>query len=310
MIDFLSVGINRFRKFGFPFQFKIYSRDEITNAIQKYNGIADCFLSISEHQEIDGLIRTFPLFYLMDFDLTNSYSLLDIETEVAVALNWLEDNNLNYQLDFSGRGYHILIELSQRKRIHNIHFRNFYYYITNHLDLKTLDPMCSEIMRIKRIPETVNLKSNKLCTTLLKHEGDPLDIFDFIENVKYKNNEFEYEVKDYSCSTGESKFIFPFNTDFKMPCIFEAINKADVNHVIRWFWVKILQRKGYSFKEILDEAKQMGWDDFDEAKTSYQIDYTMQHSYTIRCRKKKNNDDKYGICVDDCPFRKNIKKRK
>ena len=299
MIDFLSVGFNRFRKFGYPLQFKIYSRDEITNAIQKYNGIADCFLSISEHQEINGLIRTFPLFYLMDFDLTNSYSLLDIETEVAVALNWLEDNNLNYQLDFSGRGYHILIELSQRKRIHNIHFRNFYYYIINHLDLKTLDPMCSEIMRIKRIPETVNLKSNKLCTTLLKHEGDPLDIFDFIENVKYKNNEFEYEVKDYSCSTGESKFVFPFDTGYA-PCIFDEVKNAHVEHFVRWRFVKLLQYQGYSAKEIFDECKKCGWEDFEPSYTERQILFTLPRSYTLRCNKQ--------ICIDDkCPLRKHLK---
>ena len=307
MIDFLSVGIGRFRKFGFPFQFKTSSRREIENAIQKYNGIADCYLSISEHQEIDGYVYTFPLFYLMDFDVTTSSNLSDVENEVAISLNWLEDNNLNYQLDFSGRGYHILIELSQKEKISNMDFRNFYQYIINRLNLKTLDPMCSEIMRIKRLPETINMKSGKLCCTLLRHNGGVLNLFTYIEDTEYKNNESYYEVKDYECSTGESKFIFPFDTNFKMPCIYDAINKADVNHVVRWFWVLLQQRKGKSFKEIFEETKLMGWEDWNAEKTSYQISYTMQNNYLLRCRSRRDEDDKYGICTDECPLRKNIK---
>lgn len=303
MLDFLTCRLDRHRNFGIPNQFPTKSRGEIIQNIEKYNNQKDCFISLCEY---DNYGNIFPLFFLCDLDSHDENQDL-VNSDTAKILNWCEKNNITYICDESGhKGIHVLMELNQKHKYYNNHFRAFYYYLLNELDLKTIDSCCCETRRLCRVSETIHPISGKLCCTLLKKEANPLNLFDYIENIEYKNNDSEYECKGYTCSIGESKFIFPFNTDFKMPCIFKAINKADVNHVIRWFWVKILQRKGYSSKEIYDEAKGMGWDDFDEGKTSYQIEYTMQNSYTLRCRKKIDENDKYGICVDVCPFRKKI----
>lgn len=296
MIDFLSVGIGKIRYFGNPFQVPIKSKDELIAKIIENNNHRDCFVSLCEVDK-DGNI--FSLFFLVDLDSKDGNQDL-VNSDAAKILNWCEKNNVTYICDESGhKGIHVLMELNQTHRYHNNHFKDFYYYLLNELKLKTIDSCCCEVRRLCRIPETIHPISKKLCCTLLKYEGEPLNLFDFIENVKYKNNEFEYEVKDYSCSTGESKFIFPFDTDFKMPCIFEELKQGETSHKSRWMWVKLMQFKGYSFKEIFDLAKKFNWNDFSSDITSYQISYTLSNNYTIKCSK--------DICKNECKLRKNLK---
>lgn len=292
MLDFLTCRIDRHRNLGIPNQFPVKNKNEIIENIQKYNNQKDVFLSICEYDDYGNI---FPLFFFIDLDSHDDNQDL-VNEDASKILNWVEENNLTFILDESGhKGLHFLLELNQDFKYYNNHFRAFYYYLLNLLDLKTIDSSCCEVRRLCRVPETIHPISGKLCCTLLKYEGDSFNLFDYIED-----NSSKYEVKDYSCSIGESKFIFPFDCGFA-PCIFDEVKKSDVEHYVRWRFVKLLQYQGYSAKEIFDECKTCDWNDFVPSFTEYQIFYTMRNSYNLRCNKQ--------ICIGSkCPLRKNIKK--
>ena len=297
MLDFLTCRLDRHRNFGYPNQYAVRNRNEIVESIEKYNNWKSCFLSICE---IDNSNNVYPLWFFIDLDSHDENQDL-VNSDTAKILNWCEENSITYICDESGhKGIHVLMELNQEFRYHNNHFRAFYYYLLNELDLKTIDSCCCETRRLCRVPETIHPISGKLCCTLFKKEANPLNLFDFIDNVEFKNNESEYECKDYSCSLGESKFIFPFDAGYA-PCIFDEVKNADVEHYVRWRFVKLLQYQGYSAKEIFEECKKCGWSDFEPLYTESQILFTLPRSYTLRCNKQ--------ICIDErCPLRKNIKK--
>lgn len=298
MIDFLSIGIGKTRNFGNPFQVSVKSKDELISKITQYNGNRDCFVSICEY---DSFQNVYPLWFLVDLDSKDGNQDL-VNSDAAKILNWCEENDITYICDESGhKGIHILIELNQDHRWYNNHFREFYFYLLNKLDLQTIDSCCCEVRRLCRIPETIHTISGKLCCTLLKYEGDPLNLFDYIDNVEYKTNGCEYEVKDYCYSMGESHFVFPFDVGYA-PCIFDEVKNADVEHYVRWRFVKLLQYQGYSFKEIFDECKKCGWSDFSPGITSYQIQYTMSHNYVLKCTRE--------ICTNKCVLRKNMNTNK
>ena len=296
MLDFLTCRIDRQRNFGIPNQFPCKSRNEIIDNLCKYNNQKDCFISICEY---DNYGNIFPLFFLVDLDSKDGNQDL-VNNDTAKILTWCEEHNIAYICDESGhKGIHVLMELDQNHRWYNNHFRAFYYFLLNELDLKTIDSCCCEVRRLCRIPETIHPISGNLCCTLLTHEGNQLNLFDYIENIEYKNSESDYEVKDYKCSIGESKFIFPFDVGYA-PCIFDEVKNVDVEHYVRWRFVKLLQYQGYSAKEIFEECRKCGWSDFKPSYTERQIFFTLPRSYTLRCNKQ--------ICIDRCPFRKNIKK--
>lgn len=296
MIDFLTCRIDRHRNYGIPNQFPVKNREEIIQNIQKYNNQKDCFISICEY---DTSQNVFPLWFLCDLDSKNDNQDL-VNDDTSKILNWCEEHNITYICDESGhKGIHVLMELDQNYRWYNNHFRDFYFYLLQTLDLKTIDSCCCEVRRLCRIPETIHPISGKLCCTLLKREGNSLNLFDYIENVEYKNDDGEYKSRDYSCSVGESAFIFPFDVGYS-PCIFDEVKNADVEHYVRWRFVKLLQYQGYSAKEIFDECKKCGWEDFSPQLTKSQIFFTLPRAYTLRCNKQ--------ICIGDkCPLRKHHK---
>lgn len=299
MLDFLTCRLDRYRSFGIPNQFPVKNRDEIINNIQRYNNQKDVFLSICEY---DAFGNIFPLWFFIDLDSIDRNQDL-VNEDASKILNWIEKNDLTFMMDESGhKGLHFLLELNPDYRYYNNQFRAFYFFLLNNLDLKTIDSTCCETKRLCRVPETINMKSGKLCCTLIEQEGKSLNIFDYIDNDDDEFDKCDYEVKNYSYSRGESKLVFPFDVMFA-PCIFDEVRNVEVEHYIRWRFVKLLQFQGYSVKEIFDECKSCGWGDFSPSLTESQIQFTLPRSYTLKCNKQ--------ICLNDsCPLRKHAKKEK
>jgi len=285
MRDFLSFTKYRYRYFGNPNQFKVRNKDELIEAIENNNGYRDCFLSIAE---FDDAGNTFPIWFFIDLDGEDKL----VNEDAAKVLNFLEEEQLNYTCDISGfKGIHILIELDPFISVSNRAFKRFGRYLQSKLKLKTIDTHCFDIRRLKRIPGTVNPKSGKLCLTFLKQEGKLLNIYDYLSSDK--------EDVDGCIINNLSKDVvrFPFNiSSFNPPCIFKRVKQAEVDHKIRWMYVKILQERGLNFNEIYNACKSCGWSDFDSCITAYQIKYTMERNYLIRCKE--------DICLPSCPLRK------
>jgi len=299
-LDFLRVSKESYRRFGTPVQFKVYSEGEILSLIERFGRTHNCYLSIAEHDKSG---NTIPLFYPMDFDGTD---LNLVEEECRRVLNWLDAVNLAYIFNFSGfKGYHILLPLTNTILFDNQDFRFFYFYIKELFKLKYLDSHCAEVKRIIRIPNTINLKSNLLCRTIKIKHGNKLNIFDYQserENLDRQETRKYALGEDFSGSPSldsSNHYDYPFPYD--APCIFSRINKEEVEHNVRWIWVKILQGLGYSARDIFEFACQLKWSDFEPNKTIYQIEYTMQKPVWLSCKLIKN----LGLCIDRCKYRGN-----
>ena len=288
MIPFLSVGIGRFRRFGTPIQFKVSNRKEIFKAIERYNGIRDCFISISEYQQVKNREITIPLFFPCDLDGAPGEQDL-VNEDAAKILSWCRDNRISYQLNESGRkGLHVLIPLNLSTIATSVHFKRFYQFLKTTLELKTIDPVCAETKRLIRIPNTWNVKAGRMCTPLEEFSKDDLVITDFV-SVKAKAVDFGLQYMP-----GIRKCPNPFLSFH--PCIDKLICKDDVDHKVRWTWVKLCQYHGMSSKEIFNAASRMGWSDFDPEITKYQIEYTLRSDYRVDC------DIDY--CMKECPMRR------
>lgn len=294
MEDFFYISPNRWRSFGIPQQFKVYNRKDILDNIQKYNTYKDCYLSISEHEQIGLVTLTIPLFLAMDFDASNSYTITDAYIDALKVRRWLIDNDISYMFNFSGaKGWHIIVPLHRVIIANNSQFKAFYNFIKNKLDLPTLDPKVFEVQRIIRIPTTINMKSGKECCTIEIREGRKLNLFEYSDNENsFSNTGIE------SSNKNEDVFYFP-HSEYS-PCIEELICKEEVPHDIRWMWVKLMRNYGHSPNEILESAKEMPWSDFNESKTRYYIKYNMTHFATISC----GYIISLGLCLGDkCPFK-------
>jgi hypothetical protein len=295
MNDFLSIGLGRYRKFGMPYQFPVRNQREIVAAIEKHNGINDCFISISEYQQIDNREIVFPLYFPCDLDAQDKNQKI-VNEDATKITRWCFEHQISFLLHESGyKGLHILIPLDLSIVLTSQHFKAFLEYLISELNLKTIDPVCAETKRLIRIPNTINMKSGQLCTSLGIHEANDLDINDFIKN----------NLKPFECAFGSSinqigskvRCMEPFFSFH--PGIDKLICDADVAHVVRVTWVKLCQMHGMTEKEIFNRASMMGWSDFDPAKTAYQIRYTMNQMFSISC--------KMEYCIDECPFRRHIK---
>jgi len=293
MIDFFHISANRYRFFGTPLQFRVFSEEDISNNIAIYNGKKDCFLSISEFESFGNAILSIPMFLPMDFDIDKGHNKSDVLDDVNATISWLKSKHLSYMLHDSGsKGWHVLPVLFTTIPADNNQLRGFYNFIVNELDISTLDSVCFEVRRLMRIPQTINIKSGKMCTEIETYEGQKLDLF------RYTNI-----IKDTTCTyrSNTSNDIFKFPFPYISPCIDNKINQLDVSHDVRWVWVKLMQGRGYGADEIFDAASKMLWSDFNASYTRNQINYTMSKTVTISCDFIKS----LGLCDDKkCPLRK------
>ena len=266
---------------------------EVKEAIKKYNGLNDCFISISEYQQVGNREMIFPLYFPCDLDADEKHQKI-VNEDGAKIINWCYTNHISFLLHESGhKGLHVLIPLDIYTKHTSLHFKKFLRFLTKELDLKTIDPVCAETKRLIRIPDTIHMKTKRFCTELEIYDANDMNINDFVD-VKSKQNNYKFELPGMPNGNGTVICKEPFCSYH--PCIDAQICNDDVDHIVRWTWVKLRQLHGLDEKEIFDEAQKMGWSDFDTAQTAYQIRYTMEKPLSIRCRKE--------YCIDGCAFRK------
>ena len=305
-MDLISKYLDGTRYFGiwyngkngsrYGLQLPVKSRDETVELIKKYNGVENCGISVSTFK--DGV--PYLLYLSNDFD---DKDLRLPFVEAKRLYNFLAKLGFSTSLDFSGsKGFHVIVEVKPNIYTKN-QLRSIFYYFRDLLNLTTLDTNTFDFRRLMRIPWTYH-ENGQLCRTLVSHSGDSLDINKFLKEI----GKFEI-IKQYEKLAKNERFI----TVHDYPCIDKFIRdreywqkhhpraKFEPTPIIRFSWVIRNIEKGKSNSEILSEARQFGWDDFDENKTLYNIDYIRKKNYihpscaTLRL---------LGYCLDDCPYKK------
>jgi len=278
------------RYVGFWEQQPVTKKEDIVNLVEEHLGIDPLGISVCTYK--DGV--PYLLYLPFDFDSDN---LKESWEDAKKLYNYLIKYGYGACLNFSGRkGFHVFAQTipavytRRQIRLTQIFFKNL-------LGLKTLDEqILGDIRRLMRIPGTYNINGG-LCRTLAEEDGRLLNINDIAQDAPRK----EIDPKDSEILTGYHDY----------PCIEQYILDRDYWHknhprhkfepvqIIRYTWVILRNAQGYTEDEIVDEAANINWDDYEEDKTRYQIQHIVGGGYVPpSCKTLKE----LGYCTKDCKF--------
>ncbi len=280
-MDFISEYTTGYRYFGYwssppkyGDQFKVYTRGDVVNLINQYNGLMNCGISVCEY------IGDIPYLLYLPFDFDSDS--LDKSWEDAFEFyNYVIENDWTAMINFSGyKGFHVLIkvehDLYSKKQIKNVQ-----RYFKELLNLKTCDPaIFGDIRRLIRIPGTLHAGKFKrikgkgwmrvgegsYCETLEYHLGKELNLNE-IDTPDYPEFEFEFNGHHQGI-----RFL---------PCIDKVMDEREPPQLIRYSYVAYNLLNGKSPEDIVDaleerhsEGKEHEWDDWN-------LDYTCTQVYHI-----------------------------
>jgi len=149
-----------------------------------------------------------------------------------------------------------------------------------------------DVQRLARIPFTVNTKSRSLCSIIE-------------QSLRGSLRQLILHLDALASSMPQEKgcaMMGEWTGSFIKPCIaYHATHDPNPDHIIRWAFVKMLQQKGFTVEEICSLIEQLGWDDYEVNRTSYQVAYTFENSYSLpSCSRLK----RMGYCIPTCHFRR------
>jgi len=278
-------------------QIKVHNKKEVISLIEKYNGMENCGISISTF--VNGMPK---LLYLpFDFDSPN---LEDSFEDAKRLYNTIIGFGYKASFHFSGgKGFHVLIPIVP-KHYSKIQLLKAQQFFKRTLNLETADEQIfRDVRRIIRIPGTYHMNGNLCDVYAYNDEGKTLDL------EELSPPEFNKFV-----DIGKSTKPIPKNIiHHDYPCIERLINDREYweqNHprgenephwLIRFAWVIEQAYKGKTPEEMLEEIREFDWDDFDEEKTLYNINYILERDYT---HPTCDTLQELGLCLDGCPYKK------
>ncbi len=315
-LNFLGVP----RAFGNPRQIidaqgnpVVHSRSQLINLInQNNNGVNDVFVS---HNRLLSFLDRKPfqievskLFYDFDSKLKLPSDALD---EVRKVINYLDEINLPYLVNFSGaKGFHIYVPLKEKVYTMGTYLsdvtRSVMLYLKRELGLKTIDPSVATPIKLCRMPYSIHFKTGLHCSPLNPEWVRTWDIeqiveyaknpngwcMDLLKRKRYLNLE---EFIDY-CDIGieeetkiarEQFIVTPENLTFDnpedeflakvlhLPCLINSIlGVENAVHDARFAACIHLKNLGYSPAWIFKFFLQRKYRDVDlESECRYQINY-------------------------------------
>ena len=275
-------------------QYQVWSKEEVISLIEKYNGVANCGISISTFY--DGL--PYRLFLPLDFDGNINESLAD----AVKCYNFLLNMDLDMFLSYTGgRGFHILISLKpnyySREQI-----RQFIVFLKNMLKLHTLDEQLIDARRLIRIPGTFHIgkmKHNKrlykgvLSEVIAMNKGKYLNLSDVVD---VKDGFIEIELN------GRNDIPNTHHHDY--PCVEEHLDtEKEPHHIIRYSYVAWLFANGMTPEAIFNHLKKRfstKWVDWDDKITALQVNHicSKRRYRPLSCESLKS----LGYCLGKkCP---------
>ena len=280
--------------YGIGGQNQVWSKEDVVDLVERYNGIANCGLSISTFY--DGV--PYRLFLPLDFD----GNLSDTIEDAVKCYNFLCSMDIDMFMSFTGgRGFHIIVSL---KPYHysSLQIQKFIRFIKRILSLKTLDEKLIDYRRLIRIPGTFHIgksKHNKilyrgcLSDVVAMHSGRRLDIREII------NNEPDaYFIEQ----NGRQVPSIPLH-DY--PCVEEHLeNEPEPHHIIRYSYVAWLYANGMSPEAIFNHLKRRfsnKWVDWNDNMTAIQVNHICRKKNykPLSCESLKS----LGYCIGkQCPY--------
>lgn len=264
-----------------PFRRPVYSLQHFYSTIQYLNGISDVFVSVYDGKVIDKIFG--------DWDgnlegVKKIYEELSKKTTVIPV--------------FSGsKGIHLYVLTKPAPMTEENKLKLFVLsrkiFSNSGVDYHVV----GDVSRLCRVPNTLHPKG--LYCTYLPPDWTWMEWKDLIAHAK-ERHEYEYEIrrnlsledvcvekKDVELVKGSiEKCHIRFLKSLLRPCILRHISTPNPSHTARVAMVIDLMWTGLTKNQIVDIISQLEWEDFDRAKTEYQVEQIFKKGYKpYSCRR-------------------------
>jgi hypothetical protein len=149
-----------------------YTQEDVNKCnslIKKFNGVCPLYKTINDFEARCSIETAIISKIMFDFDVDSEKPEQEL-IDARKLHEYLEKENLAHTIYFSGRGFHIFVKVKEIRATELMNPReavkSAHEDISNKADV-TPDPKTKDIMRISRIPNTINTKSRLFCIQLL-----------------------------------------------------------------------------------------------------------------------------------------------
>ena len=298
------------------------NKQEYLDWVNAYNGRMNCYTTVydfevfGENTKIDNSVvldRMFLDFDAHDEPLVNAY--YDF---VGVCTKYLEEN-IKFRPYFSGQGFHIIVYGEVADDIRSIQR----YYSKLATDYDTLDRTGIQTNRLRRVPNTENMKVGRFCIPVnIESEPSLDDILSLTDGIVaddfvYGSNLVRWpEVEPISMSSVEIDVPDSIGRLPILPCLHNAITVENPSHYARVYltqWYRdllsigqreiSLEAQNQIIAKIMEEFREIAnvdgiWLDWDESKTRGHVEYIVSRGYNAPgCRSVLIPQ---GYCIGKC----------
>ena len=289
-------------------------------------------LNLQKKAKIDSSVILDRIF--LDFD-AHGENIEKAWRDVNVVMTYVIENDYQYTLFFSGRGFHLFVfgEVTDTIRNIQVFFREIKTYLVNRVGSDiTLDDRVGQATRLRRIPNTVNMSSRDengnpyFCIPLLRTDLDK-QVHEILELAKKprsipfrisgKNLVVFPEAPPMQAISGEISVPKTTGTLPMLPCLHNAIMTENPSHMARAYlvsWYRDLLSgcsnvesdadKQKILDAIIDEIRTLVetneeiWLDWDERETRKHAKFTVFGNYSSpHCKTVLIPN---GYCVGKC----------
>ena len=300
----------------------VKSKQEYLDWVNAYNGRMNCYTTVydfevfGENTKIDNSVildRMFLDFDAHDEPLVNAY--YDF---VGVCTKYLAEN-IKFRPYFSGQGFHIIVYGEVADDIRSIQR----YYSRLATDYDTLDRTGIQTNRLRRVPNTENMKVGRFCIPVnIESEPSLDDILSLTDGIVAEDFVYGFnlvrwpEVEPISMSSVEIDVPDSIGRLPILPCLHNAITVENPSHYARVYltqWYRdllsigqreiSLEAQNQIIAKIMEEFREISsidgvWLDWDESRTRGHVEYIVSRGYNAPgCRSVLIPQ---GYCIGKC----------
>jgi len=313
----------------------VRNKKQFQRFVSSHNGKANVYTTVydfdefSETAKVDSSVILNRIFF--DFD-AHEEDLDKAWEDTKCVINFVK--KANYNLFFSGRGFHLFVHGETTDTIRNIqyYFRQAKHYLGYNRGFNnTLDERVGQTTRLRRMPNTVNMSATN-------DNGEMLFCIPLCEDDLHLSIEeiLSLATKPRSPNkkiNGKHKAVFPTSPPLReidgevtvpktlgsmpiLPCLYNAVMTENPSHLSRAYLVSwyrdlisgyqnltTLKQKEDTLNLVVDELERVfansqdTWLDWDKTTTKNHAKFTVYGNYnTPHCDKLINE----GLCIGKC----------
>ena len=306
----------------------VSSREEFKVFLERFNNKMNCYTSVYDYKRFgdnQAIVSSVILDRLfLDFDSHGKPLDLSLQ-DTKLVVNYLNDMDYEYEIFFSGNGFHVFVYGEVSDNIRDI--QQFFYKLYPIAVNGTLDKSGVQTRRLRRIPNTVNMNTEEFlyCIPLSRQQLTTMDdIIALAKNPpfspphRYGNRKVVWpkapSIGNAPLEISEVKRVGKLPI---LPCLNNSIMVENPTHEARYYlvsWFRTLladNKKCYDADKnaqimdmIIDEIKKIAshandWLDWNEETTRYHSWYTVNNDggYMAPTCEKLISE---GYCVGKC----------